>query len=176
VKEPDPERTHQCPTCTCGTGGVIRWRPVVMVLIFVAGWDVVGLMFGDALYLSPSYDVLREIASAFSFAGHTPGMRLYGFGLAVIGACLTYAFLAQRRRNGSVSRLLSFTLSSLASWWVAWCFGIVLAFLDTDQVHAWGSLGKLLGISAIAVLAARVPPPPLKRPAPEPSRPVPDGG
>jgi hypothetical protein len=158
VKEPEPSRPHTCPTCTCASGGVIRWRPVVIVLIFVAAWDVLGLMFGDALYLSPSYDVLREIADAFSFAGRTPGMRLYGFGLAIIGAFLTYAFLAQRRRNGSMSRMLSFTLSSLAAWWVAWCFGIVLAFLDSQQVHAWGSLGKLLGISAIAVLAARVPP------------------
>lgn len=137
----------------------MRWRPVVAVLLFVAAWDVIGLLCGDALYLSPSYDVLRQAAGVFSFAGHTPGMRLYGAGLAVIGAGLTYALLLQRRRNGSMSSVLSFALSGLAAWWVAWCFGITMAFIRTGEVYAWGSLGKLLGISAIAVLAARVPPP-----------------
>lgn len=138
---------------------MISWRPVVIVLLFVAAWDVIGLAFGDSLYLSPSYDVLREVAGSFSFAGHTPGMRFYALGLAIISAALTYAMLAQRRRRGAMTRLLSFALSGLAAWWVAWCLGIAMAFIRAEQVNAWGGLGKLLGISAIAVLAARVPPP-----------------
>lgn len=160
------ERHRHCPTCTCATGGVIRWRPVVIILLCVAAWDVCGLTLGDAVYQSRSYDVLRSIAGSFSFAGYTPGMRLYAIGLGIIGACLTYALLAQRRRNGSMSRLLSFALSSLAAWWVCWCAGIALAFARSGEVYAWGSLGKLLGIAAIAVVAARVPPPPSPQPSP----------
>lgn len=169
------EHGHQhCRTCTCATGGVIRWRPVVIILLFVAGWDVCGLLVGDGLYLSPSYDVLREVAALISVAGYVPGMRLYGAGLAVIGAALTYGLLAQRRRAGSMSRMLSFTLSCLAAWWVVWCSGIALAFLENGQVHAWGSLGKLLGISAIAIIAARVPPPASGQPAPPPTPATPE--
>ncbi len=157
----DPRR-HACPTCTCASGGVIRWRPVVVILLCVAAWDVCGLMFGDMVYQSASYNVLRGIADTVEIGGHSPGMRLYGVGLAIIGACLTYALLAQRRRDGTTSRILSFTLSCLAAWWVAWCFGIAMAYIKSGEVYAWGGLGKLIGISAIAVIAARVPPPALR--------------
>lgn len=161
-------RAPHCPTCSCATGGAIRWRPVVGVLLFVAAWDMIGLLVGDRFYSSPSYDVLRDIGSAVELAGWSPGIRLYGITLMVAGAVLTWAMLANRRRNGTVSRLLSFALSSLASYWVMWCVGIGVSFFQNGQIYAWGSLGKLLGVAAIAVLAARVPPPqhdPPTRPA-----------
>lgn len=151
----------QCPTCSCATGGVIRWRPVVAILLGVAAWDVVGLAVGDRLYASPGYDALRGFAQVFHIGVFAPGMRLYAVGLVVLVVPLTYALLAQQRRNGTTSRLLSFTLSGLAGWWAAWCVGIAMSYLEHGQVYAWGGLGKLLGVSAVAILAARVPPPPV---------------
>lgn len=139
---------------------MIRWRPIVVVLVAVALWDTIGLMFGDLFYRSRSYDVLRDFAELFTFGGHVPGMRIYAYGLAALLVPLVYALLTQRRRNGRTSRLLAITLSGLAGWWAAWLAAIALAYVEQGTVYAWGSLGKLAGISAVAILAARVPPPP----------------
>lgn len=167
VEDTGRHRPH-CRTCTCATGGVIRWRPIVVVLVLVAVWDTVGLMFGDVFYQSRSYDVLREFAEMFSFAGHTPGMRIYAYGLAALVVPLTWALLTQRRRNGRTSRMLAFTLSGLAGWWAAWLAAIALTYIEQGTVYAWGSLGKLAGISAVAIIAARVPPPPSPTPGGDP--------
>jgi hypothetical protein len=129
-----------------------------VVLVLVAAWDVIGLMFGDRLYASPSYDLLRSMAQQVQVAGFVPGMRIYGAGLAVIGAVLTWTLLRQKV-SGEVSWRLRLALSGLAAWWASWCVGIALSFFANGEVHAWGALGKLLGIAAVAVIAARVPPP-----------------
>jgi hypothetical protein len=163
MEDTNTGRAPHCPTCSCATGGAIPWRPVVAVLLFVAAWDTIGLLVGDRFYASPSYDVLRDIGTGVSFLGWSPGIRLYGILLLVAATVLTWLLLAQRRRDGSLSRLLSFALSSLAAYWVTWCAGITASFLYHGQIYAWGSLGKLLGVAAIAVIAAKVPPP---RPCP----------
>lgn len=151
--------TGHCTTCTCGTGGVIRWRPVVAVLLFMSGWDTIGLLLGERVYASPSYDVLRDAVAGVTFAGVTLGLRVYGITLLIITGVVTWALLAQRYQHGRMSRSLRLGLSCLAAYWVSWCFGIVMTYLLHAQVYAWGAIGKLVGIAAIAVLAARVPPP-----------------
>ena len=148
---------------------MIRWRPIVVVLAAVATWDTIGLAFGDVFYQSRSYDRIREVAELFSFGGHFPGMRIYAFGLGALLVPMVYALLAQRRRNGRTSRLLAWTLSGLAGWWAAWLAAIAFTYVEQGTVYAWGSLGKLAGISAIAIIAARVPPPPSPAAPPAPA-------
>lgn len=149
---------HHSAACTCARGG-IRWRAIVSLLLFVTAWDTLGLLIGERFYASPSYEVLRDVADLVTIGGHTLGMRLYGVLLGAIGAGVTWALMAQRRRDGRTSRLLSLGLSMLAAWWVMWTFGIVAAFIANGEIYAWGGIGKLLAISRLAIIVARVPPP-----------------
>ncbi|MGK5677529.1 hypothetical protein [Actinoplanes sp. URMC 104] len=125
----------------------------------MSGWDTIGLLFGERVYMSPSYDVLREVASGFKIGGFSIGIRVYGGILLVITSVVAWALLHQRYRDGRMTRRLRLGLSALAGYWVAWCFGVVMTFVVNAQVYSWGAIGKLVGIAAIAVLAARVPPP-----------------
>jgi hypothetical protein len=139
---------------------VIRWRPVVAVLIFMAAWDTIGLLGGgEAVYASPSYDVIRTLTKDISVGGHTVGVRAYGMTLLVITGVVAWTLLASRYHDGRVSKSLRLGLSALAAYWVAWCFGVCMTFVLHGQIYAWGSVSKLVGTAAIAVLAARVPPP-----------------
>jgi hypothetical protein len=158
--------TAHCTTCSCGRGGVIRWRPIVAVLIFMSGWDTIGLLVGERMYTGPSYDLLREFTDEVSVAGITLGVRVYGLLLLAITGLVTWALLAHRYRHGRMSGPLRLGLSALAAYWVSWCAGLTLTFIAHGQIYAWGAIGKLVGIAAIAVLAARVPPP---TPAPDSS-------
>jgi len=157
------EKGH-CATCSCTSGGMIRWRPVVAVLIFMAAWDTAGLLVGgDNFYISPSYDFLRDLVDDITVGGLTLGVRVYGITLLVITAAVTWSLLASRYRDGRVSMSLRLGLSCMAAYWVAWCFGVCMTFVLHGQIYAWGSIGKLVGTAAITVLAARVPPPRAER-------------
>lgn len=157
VTQPGP---RHCTTCSCRSGGVLRWRPVVAVLLFMACWDTAGLLVGgEGFYTSPSYEVLRDVAGDVSVGGMTLGFRVYGVALLLITGVVAWTLLAQRHRGGTVSKSLRFGLSCMAAYWVAWCFGVCMAFVVHGEIYAWGSIGKLVGTAAIAVLAARVPPP-----------------
>jgi hypothetical protein len=151
--------TAHCTTCSCDRGGVIRWRPIVAALLFMSAWDTVGLLIGERMYASPGYDLLRDLADDVSVAGITLGVRVYGLLLLAITGLVTWALLAHRYRNGRMSKPLRLGLSALAAYWVSWCAGLALTFVAHGQIYAWGAIGKLVGIAAIAVLAARVPPP-----------------
>ncbi|WP_092550861.1 hypothetical protein [Actinoplanes derwentensis] len=138
---------------------MIRWRPIVAVLLFMSGWDTVGLLIGEQMFAGPSYDLLRDLVDEVTVAGITLGVRVYGLLLLAITGLVTWALLAHRYRHGSMSRPLRLGLSALAAYWVSWCAGLAMTFIAHGQIYAWGAIGKLVGIAAIAVLAARVPPP-----------------
>lgn len=144
--------SRHCGTCSCDSGGVIRWRPVVAVLLLMACWDTVALLTGATSFtLRPGHDVLRDAVALRSIVG--------GLVLLAISATAAGALMAQRHRGGRVSHVLRLGLSCLAAYWVTWCFGVCLAFVAYGESHAWGAVGRLVGTAAIAVLAARVPPP-----------------
>jgi hypothetical protein len=154
------EESDHCATCSCRRGGTLSWRPVVTILLLMSIWDTVGLLFGgNSFYGSPSYSVLRDIGNQVRLGGDPLGVRVYGITLMVISGVVAWALLAQRHHDGRVSKALRLALSALAAYWVAWCFGVLMSFVTSGEVHAWGAIGKLAGIAAIAVLAARVPPP-----------------
>lgn len=154
-------RKHDgCPTCSCTTGGVVPWRPIVLVLFALALWDLVGFAVGDTFFTSPAYGELRAVADSVTIGGYQLGMRLYAVAFGCIVAPLTYALLTYRRTKGRTNRLLAVTLSALAGWWAAWCAGIVAAFIVDGVVYAWGNIGTRLALSAIAIIVARTPPPP----------------
>lgn len=127
----------------------VTWRLLVLtILTFFAGWDAVGLLIGDVVYASPSFDVLRHL---------TPwGMRVYGPALLALTALTLYAL---GRYNGGDGlhgyKLLRICLSLLAAWYVLWAVGQLGAWWLHWQILAWGGPGKLFGIAVVLLILAR---------------------
>lgn len=130
----------------------VSWRLLVLTMLtLVAGWDAVGLLIGDAVYASPSYDVLRAL---------TPwGMRAYGPALMALLGLTVYAL--GRYSAGTGLRgymLLRVCLSALAAWYWLWAAGIIGAWWVHGSILAWGAPGKLAAISVVLLILARTTP------------------
>lgn len=145
-------RAHPCCDHPCCQQAGVPWRPLVYILTGIAAWDAIGLLGGDRFYASPSYDWLRAVAPPWL------GMRAYALLVAPLFLGLALSLYRWERR-GRGTRALAWMLSSAAAWWVCWTIGIGLSFAGSGQIYAWGSLGKLIGVAAIAYVTARVPPP-----------------
>lgn len=128
------------------------WRLFVLAtLAFAPAWDALGLLLGgDAVYVSPSYDVLRSL---------TPwGMHAYGPVLTVQLIATVYAY--GRYSAGSGIRgytLLRVCLSLLAGWYVLWTVGLLGAWWVHWQILSWG-VGKVALVAAFFLILARTTP------------------
>lgn len=130
----------------------VSWRLLVLTMLtLVAGWDAIGLLIGDAVYASPSFDVLRAL---------TPwGMRAYGPGLLVLLGLTVYALGRHSGGNGLRGYvLLRVCLAVLAAWYCLWAVGIVGAWWVHWSILAWGAPGKLAAISVVLLILARTTP------------------
>lgn len=125
----------------------ISWQLVVVGLLAVAAWDVLGLLIGDGVYQSPSYDVLRSPVG---------GMRSWGVALALL--CVGALVELRLFTAGGSGRRLRWVLAGLSVWWLVWAAGIVLAWVYHRQIYAWGALPKLVLLSVLAMACARAVP------------------
>lgn len=127
------------------------WRLFLLATVALApAWDALGLLVGDSVYVSPSYDVLRHL---------TPwGMRAYGPTLTLLVALTVYAYGRHSGDDGVRGyRLLRSCLSMLAAWYALWTVGIVGAFWTHGQILTW-DVGKLLLVAVFFVILARTTP------------------
>lgn len=124
------------------------WRLILLsTLILAPAWDAAGLLVGDMVYGSPSYDVLRSL---------TPwGMRGYGPALALL-AGLTLFALGRHSAGGGLRgyKLLRTCLSLLAAWYALWATGLVGAWWVHWEILSWG-VGKVGLVSVIFMILAR---------------------
>lgn len=127
------------------------WRLLVLFTLALApGWDALGLLVGDTVYGSPSYDVLRHM---------TPwGMRAYGPALVVLTVTTVYAYGRYSAGDGLRGyKLLRVCLSLLAAWYVLWTIGLVGSWVVHHQILSWG-VGKVaLPAVTLFILARRTP-------------------
>lgn len=115
---------------------------------------------GDMFYAGPSYTVLRALAERFG------GMRAYGVPLGVVCLVLTMATLWSYGRHSDgrdPARVFPVCLSLLATWYAVWTVGICAANVNELLVHhsflSWGSISKLVFVTAVAIRMACLPPP-----------------
>jgi len=124
---------------------VISWRATVALLIGVAGWDAAGLLIGDSVYRSHSYDVLRGLPPG--------GMRGWGVALAALFIVLAASLWwhTYTGRTGPVR----WALTGLTVWWAAWTAGLLSAWLIHRTIYAWSLPPKVATCAVLAYLAAR---------------------
>lgn len=125
----------------------ISWQLVVVGLLVVAAWDVLGLLVGDTVYRSPSYDVLRLPVG---------GIRPWGAALALL--CLGVVVELRLFTLGGPGQRLRWALAGLSVWWLVWAAGIALSWAYHQQIYAWGALPKLILLSVLAMACARAVP------------------
>lgn len=126
----------------------LSWYTVGAGVLFVSGWDVVGMaVFGDQVYSSPSYELARQAPG---------GMRSHAVVLTLLLTFVAYGYGQHRVGRG---RRLRVGLALLAGWHVGWLAMLVSTYLMAWQVHSWRALGVSAFVAFAAVLVARATPP-----------------
>lgn len=121
---------------------VVSWYTLVWLLVIFSTVDAVGLLIGDQVYGSRSYDVLRT---------YPGGIRTLG--LLLIGVVLL--LVHGLGRGGAWARA---GLLSLLCWYLVWTGGLIAAWMVAGQVLAWrAAVLNALVATVIVLCVARAP-------------------
>lgn len=114
-----------------------------LVALLLAGTAGGMLIYGNAVYTDPTYDLLKQVPG---------GMRAYGVALAALFVMVVYGFGQQSLGKSHVLRV---ALALTAAWYVGWLLAVAGTYVVQDTTHSWSAITANLFIAAVSNLVAR---------------------